>query len=69
VGETEYLPGDMVSVHAKVPLSEMGRYSSELKSLTAGQGSYAMEYSHDEPMPSNVQQEIIAAFQPAHADD
>ena len=69
VGETDYLPGDMVQVHAKVPLSEMGRYSSELKSLTQGQGSYAMEYSHDEPTPGNVQAEIIAAFQPAHAED
>lgn len=68
VGETDYLPGEMVVIHAKVPLSEMGRYSSELKSVTAGQGSFVMDYSHDEPTPPNVQQEIIAAYKPEDDD-
>jgi elongation factor G len=68
VGETDYLPGETVIIHAKVPLSEMGRYSSELKSVTGGQGSFVMDYSHDEPTPGNVQADIIAAYQPQEED-
>ncbi len=69
VGETEYLPGDNVLIHAKVPLAEMGRYANELKSITAGQGAFAMEYSHDEPAPGNVQAEVIAAYKPKDDED
>lgn len=67
--DTDMLPGDMCLIHAKVPLSEMGAYSSQLKSITAGQGSFVMDYSHDEQTPPNVQQEIIAAFNPQDDDD
>ena len=44
-------------------------YSSQLKSITAGAGSYAMEYSHDERTPPNVQAEVVAAFKPQDDDD
>lgn len=69
MGDTEYLPGDMMLIHAKAPLAEMGRFTSELKSITAGQGSFVMDYSHDEHTPGNVQAEIIAAYAPAHDED
>lgn len=69
IGETDYIAGDMVMVHAKVPLSEMNLYSSQLKSMTAGQGTYVMDYSHDERTPPNVQQEIIAQYAPTDDDD
>ncbi len=64
VQSTDVLPGDMAVIHAKVPLAEMGAYSNQLKSITAGQGSYVMNYSHDERTPPNVQQQIVAAFKP-----
>ena len=67
--DTEMISGDMVLVRAKAPLSEMNSYSAQIKSMTAGQGSYVMDYSHDERTPPNVQAEIIAAFKPHSADD
>ncbi len=60
--------GDMCIVRAVAPLSELQNYSNELKSLTAGAGSYAMDYSHDEITPPNIQAEVIAAYKP-HEDD
>jgi len=50
----------MITVKAQVPLSEIQQYSSQLKSVTGGQGSYSMELSHYEPVPPNVMQQIIA---------
>jgi len=69
MGDTEYLPGDLMLIHAKAPLAEMGRFTSELKSITAGQGTFVMDYSHDEHTPGNVQAEIIAAYAPEEDDD
>jgi elongation factor G len=54
----DMLPGNMVCVKAQVPLAEVMQYNTQLKSVTGGQGSYSMEFSHYEPVPSNVQQQI-----------
>lgn len=67
--DTEMQPGDMCLIRAKAPLSEMGHYSSQLKSMTSGQGTFVMDYSHDETTPPNVQQEIIAAYKPDEEED
>ncbi len=69
VQNTDYLPGDLCVVQAKVPLAEMSQYSNQLKSMSGGQGSYVMDYSHDEQTPPNVQAEIVAAFKPAGDED
>lgn len=69
VSATDVLPGDMCVVKAEAPLSEVMNFTSELKSITGGAGSYTMEYSHDEQAPPNVQAEVIAAFQPHEDDD
>jgi len=61
---TDMLPGDMSVIKAKVPLAEMTNYQSQLKSVTGGQGSYAMEFSHYGPVPSNAQQQVIAQYKP-----
>lgn len=61
---TDMLPGNQAVVMAEAPLSEVMAYSSQLKSITAGAGSYAMEYSHDEKTPPNVQAEVVKAFKP-----
>lgn len=64
VQTTDYLPGDIAMIKAKVPLSEMGNYSNQLKSMTGGQGSFVMDYSHDERTPPNVQAQVVAAYKP-----
>ena len=47
-------------VNAFVPLSEMFGYSTDLRSMTQGRATYAMEFDHYEEVPANVAKEIIA---------
>jgi elongation factor G len=61
---TDVLPGGMAMVRAEAPLSEVMQYQSQLKSVTGGQGSFVMELSHYEPVPPQVQQQIVAAYRP-----
>jgi elongation factor G len=54
----------MAVVKAQAPLSEVMQYQSQLKSVTGGQGSFAMEFSHYEPVPPQVQAHIVAQYKP-----
>ena len=66
---TDMLPGDMCVIKANVPLAEVSNYQSQLKSVTGGQGSYTMEFSHYDPVPPNVQQQIVAQHKPKEEED
>ena len=46
-------------IDAKVPLSEMFGYATNLRSLTQGRGTFTMEFSHYEITPQNIAQSII----------
>ena len=46
-------------IRAKVPLAEMFGYSTTLRSMTQGRGTYSMEFSHYEEVPNNIAEEII----------
>lgn len=48
----------IIDVTAEVPLSEMFGYSTILRSMTSGRGTYTMEPSHFERVPSKIQEEI-----------
>ncbi len=61
---TDILPGGMAQVKAQAPLSEVMQYQSQLKSVTGGQGSFSMELSHYDPVPPQVQQQIVAQYKP-----
>jgi elongation factor G len=50
-------------VTAQVPLAEMQRYTTDLRSMTGGRGVFTMELSHYEVIPTHIAQEIIAAKQ------
>jgi elongation factor G len=63
------LPGNMCVMKAQAPLAEVAQYNSQLRSVTGGQGSYSMEFSHYEPVPSHVQQQIVAAAAKAKEED
>jgi elongation factor G len=52
-------PGQLKVVNAKVPLSELFGYATELRSMSQGRGSFTMEFDHYEPAPNNVTQQII----------
>jgi elongation factor G len=59
-----------VQISAQAPLSELEHFPARLKSLTAGHGSYSLEFSHYEAAPPQLQQKLVAAHRPAaHADD
>jgi elongation factor G len=58
-----------VQLSAQAPLSELEHFPARLKSLTAGHGSYSLEFSHYEPAPVQLQQKLIAAHKPAAAMD
>ncbi len=58
------LPGRRATVSALVPLAEVSEYQSRLKALTGGEGAYAMELSHYDPVPSRKQQELMEAYRP-----
>ncbi|MEO1510463.1 MAG: elongation factor G [Planctomycetota bacterium] len=68
VQDTKMLAGDLCTVIAEAPLGELQNFSTELKSITGGAGTYAMDYAHDEPCPPHIQQEVIAAFE-GHGDE
>jgi elongation factor G len=50
----------MQVIRAQIPMAEVTQYSAELKSMTGGEGSFTLEFSHYEVVPAHVQQEIIA---------
>jgi elongation factor G len=51
------------TVSAHVPLSEMLRYTTQLRSMTGGRGYFTMQFDHYEVLPSHLAQEVIAARQ------
>jgi len=53
--------GATTVIKAQVPMSEMLTYEQHLTSATGGRGSYHMEFSHYEEVPTPLQAKIIAA--------
>ncbi|HEO72673.1 MAG TPA: elongation factor G [Candidatus Hydrogenedentes bacterium] len=56
-------------IRATVPEAEILRYSTELRSMTGGRGSYEVKFSHYEEVPEHIAQQIIAAYQKEKASD
>lgn len=51
--------GKQQVVKAQVPMSEMLNYQSTLNSITAARGSFHMQFSHYDPVPSQIAQKVI----------
>jgi elongation factor G len=49
-----------LAVRAQAPLSELASYQSRLNALTGGQGRYTIEFSHYEPVPPQIQQQLVS---------
>ena len=69
INGTDTLRGGEIVVKAQVPMSELEGYAAELKSVTAGRGRYALDFSHYEPVPAQVQQRLVEAWKPHHDED
>jgi elongation factor G len=52
-------------IRAQVPLKEMQEYSTQLRSITAGEGTFTMRASHYEQVPPHIQADIIARYKKA----
>ena len=59
--------GATTVIKAQVPMSEMLTYEQHLTSATGGRGSYHMEYSHYDEVPSHLQTKIIATAKDGRA--
>ncbi|HUG89272.1 MAG TPA: hypothetical protein VML55_00460, partial [Planctomycetaceae bacterium] len=54
-------PGGFQIIRAKAPLAEVMTYARALSSMTGGQGSFTLDFSHYEMVPPNEQAKIVAA--------
>ncbi|MBQ3345829.1 MAG: elongation factor G, partial [Synergistaceae bacterium] len=61
--------GKLQVVKAQVPLAEMFRYATDLRSMTSGEGSFSMEYSHYEEVPGDIAKKVIAAHKKEDEDE
>jgi elongation factor G len=50
-------------IEARVPLSEMFGYATDLRSRTQGRATYSMHFDRYEPAPQNVSEEVVAKMQ------
>lgn len=61
--------GATVAISGQMPLAELGDYQSRLKSLTGGQGSYSLAFSHYAQVSPETQARLASAFKPDSSDD
>jgi elongation factor G len=59
---------DLQVVKAEVPLAEIQQYSSFLKSVTGGEGTYSVEFLRYEVLPAHLTQGVIAGAKTEHED-
>jgi elongation factor G len=70
ISGTDSAQAGTLSIKGQVPLAELNNYQARLKSVTAGQGSFAIELSHYDPVPPNVQKDLAAQHaKTAHAEE
>lgn len=58
---SEGIGGGMQSIECEVPLRAIGHYNRTLSSVTGGQGSYTLHFSHYETVPGDVQRSLMDA--------
>ncbi|MFL5838245.1 MAG: elongation factor G [Solirubrobacteraceae bacterium] len=51
--------GGMTEIKAEVPMAEMLSYAPDLRSLTAGQGEYTMDFERYEEVPGHLAQKVV----------
>ena len=60
----------MSVIEAEVPLAEVQRYASDLRSITQGRGGFELEFDHYGEVPSHLTQKVVAdhkkALEEAH---
>jgi elongation factor G len=60
--------GKMQIIKAKVPLAELSKYSTNLRSMTQGRGMHRQKFSHYEEVPGEVQNKLVEVYEKARAE-
>jgi len=55
--------GNTNTIEAQAPLSEIQRYTIDLKSMTQGRATFTTVFDHYEEVPANITQKLVAAHQ------
>ncbi len=55
--------GRLTVIKALVPLKEVHGYSTQLRSMTNGRGTYTIKYDHYEQVPADIQKKIIDEYE------
>ncbi|MCU7947172.1 MAG: elongation factor G, partial [Candidatus Thiodiazotropha sp. (ex Cardiolucina cf. quadrata)] len=61
ISGTESGHNNMLIIKGHAPLAELEGYATHLKAITGGEGNYAIEFSHYEAVPANVQRQLTAS--------
>ncbi|WP_223421335.1 elongation factor G [Tateyamaria pelophila] len=54
--------GNAIAIDAQVPLANMFGYINTLRSMSSGRANFTMQFSHYEPVPSNISEEIQSKY-------
>ena len=57
---TDSAGGELTTIKGMAPLSELSDYQTRLKSVTGGQGSYSIDFSHYAPVPPHTQAQLVS---------
>jgi elongation factor G len=61
---TRALSNGRLAIDASAPLAELNDYAGKFKSMTAGRGTFSLEFSHYEPAPAKRQSELAVQWKP-----
>jgi len=62
VQSTDMVAGGMMQIKAQAPLAELSDYQSRLTSMTGGEGSYTVQFSHYEQTPAQIQKDLVGKY-------
>jgi elongation factor G len=66
---TQQRSADIISTTGQVPMAELVDFQNRLRSITGGQGSYSVEFSHYAQVPAQTQQQLMSQFKAAREED
>jgi len=66
---TQQRSADIISTTGQVPLAELVDFQNRLRSITGGQGSYSVEFSHYAQVPGQLQQQLTSQHKAAQEED
>ncbi len=66
---TQQRSADIISTTGQVPLAELADFQNRLRSITGGQGSYSVEFSHYAQVPAQMQQQLMSQHKAEREED